>query len=63
MFAQCGWWQEQYLLMQKRGCEFEVGRAMVNLEFKEEENGYTKKVYQVSNRSTGTGHNVSLSLF
>ena len=48
--------------MEKAGVELEVGLTTIVLELVEEEYGYTKKVYQISSSSTGTGHNVSLSL-
>ena len=49
--------------MERTGVKFEVGLTTIVLELMEEENGYTKKVYQISsNSSTGSEHNVSLSL-
>ena len=47
----------------EQGVEVEVGQTTVVLELEEEEHGYTKRVYQISNSIIATGHSVSLLLF
>ena len=47
----------------EQGVEVEVGQTTVILEREEEEHGYTKRVYQISNSLIATGHSVSLLIF
>ena len=47
----------------EQGTEVEVGRTVVVLELEEEKNGYTKRVFQISNSLIVTGHSVSPVLF
>ena len=47
----------------EKGTEVEVGQTIVVLELEEEEKGYNKRVFQISNSMIATGHSVSLLLF
>ena len=62
MLCCCSWQEEKFLVMEK-GTEVEVGQTIVVLELEEEENGYTKRVFQISNSLIATGHSVSFLLF
>ena len=53
--------QEEKFLVMEQGVEVEVGQTTVVLELEEEANGYTKRVYQISNSIIATGHSVSHS--
>ena len=49
--------------MMEQGTEVEVGQTIVVLELEEEGNGYTKRVFHISNSLIAAGHSVSLVLF
>ena len=55
----CCWQEEKFLVVEQR-TEVEVGQTIVVLELEEEENGYTKRVFQISNSLIAAGHSVSL---
>ena len=55
--------QEEKFLVREQGSEVEVGQTIVVLELEQEENGYTKRVFQISKSLIAAGHSVSLQLF
>ena len=62
-FAHFWHWQEQYLLAEETGIEKGGEATKAVFELMELKNGFTKKVYQVTNSSTSEANNVSLYIY